>query len=346
MSRENSILFFIIFLASFSIFFKLTDFVLVGAQLENIRGTTANVTIKGVLDNIVVEEYPVNFSFLNGNAPGFGNYTKQNLPYLNISLGPLTNVRWNISINGTNMVNENGNIITVENIFFNTTNHPDALSLSNIHQELEYEIEPHDFRLIYFYLTIPVGAANGTYYGDIWVYVWSNEASEDSNNKTWSGLSNTTVTVKIAIGIDWSLKPIDFGILNPGVIGAKALDNYGWPTNITVDRNTNVPVDLYINGTDLVDESGVPSIGSKNITYYNYTHNQYDLIPLLSDSVTHTLNNTRPASSTHGDFENWGAIPNSTDVFSYWNISLAIPGLKGSYYGNVTARIFVAGEIE
>ncbi len=188
-------------------------------------------------------------------------------------------------------------------------------------------------------MTIPVGARPGTYNGTIWIYAWANGADESNNNRTWTGLDNTTVTVAVAYGIQWELKPIGFGVLNPGTVGAKAIDNAGWPTNITVERNTNIYVDLYVNGTDLHNISEMPVIGSDNITYYNYT-TQYDLPPDLSSSVTQTLENLRP---TVPDFDNWVAIGNSTDLFTYWNISIPnVPG--GEYYGNVTGRIFPTGE--
>jgi len=338
-------LFFLIVLSTVFTIFKFTNFESAKAQPLPISGTTANVTVKGYLDNLIVQYFPVNFTIgSNGNMPG-DTYPKANgQPFLEISTGPLTNVEWNISINGTYMVNELGNRIPVENISFNTTNWPTARPLSNQPQDVAYEIPAGGFEQIYFYLYIPVGAANGTYKGDIWIYAWSNKASEDSNNNTWTGLDNTTVTVAVTYGIEWSLKPIDFGVLNPGTVGAKAKDNFGWPTNITVVDNTNVPVDLYINGTDLVNVSEIPVIDSKNITYYNVSIPfVYTTDPVLTQSYAYTLNNTRPTSTTYGDFANWGAIGNNTDVYSYWNITIPnIPG--GIYYGNVTAKIVVNGE--
>jgi hypothetical protein len=345
LNRVNSISFFLIFLVSFFIILEFINIVQVKAQ-EPIKGTTANVTVKGYLDKLIVTYFPVNFTVGFGVQPG-SVYPKVNeQPFLEVTTGPSTNVEWNIAINGSDMVNELGNRIPVENITVNSTNRPVPFSLSNSLQDLEYLIGADESRQIYFYLYIPVGAANGTYKGNIWIYAWSNDASEDSNNNTWTGLDNTTVKVAVTYGVEWTLTPIDFGLLSPGVVGAKAKDNFGWPTNITVVDNTNVPVDLYINGTDLVNASEIPVIGSKNITYYNYTHNNYDLLPDLSSSAIHTLNKTRPISITYGDFANWRGIGNNTDVYSYWNISLAILGLKGAYYGNVTARIFVTGEFD
>jgi hypothetical protein len=345
LNRVNSILFFLIFLVSFFIILKFTNFISVKAQ-EPIQGTTANVTVKGYLDKLIVQYFPVNFTVGVGVQPG-STYSKVNeQPFLEVTTGPSTNVKWDIAINGSDMINELGNRIPVENISFNSTRWTSLRYLSNQLQDVGFDIPATGSEQIYFYLYIPVGAANGTYKGNIWIYAWSNDASDGDNNNTWTGLDNTTVKVAVTYGVEWTLKPIDFGLLSPGVVGAKAKDNFGWPTNITIVDNTNVPVDLYINGTDLVNASEIPVIGSKNITYYNYTNNNYDLPPDLSNSIIHTLNNTRPASVTYGDFANWGGIGNNTDVYSYWNISLAIPGLKGTYYGNVTARIFVTGEFD
>jgi hypothetical protein len=333
LDRINSVLFFFIVLLTGFMIFKSIDFGPVEAQDLSITATTANVSVKGYLDKLNITYFPVNFTIgVVGNQPG-DTYPKINQqPFLEVSTGILTNVEWNISINGTYLVNELGNRIPVENISFNSTGWSALRSLSNQLQDIAYDVPAQSYERIYFYLTIPVGSANGTYKGDIWIYAWSNKASEDYNNDTWTGLENTTVTVAVTYGVEWTLKPINFGMLNPGTVEAKALNDYGWPTNITIVDNTNVPVDMYINGTD-----------SKNITYSNYTLNQYTLTPDLSQSFAHTLNNNHPVSTTHGDFVNWGAIPNNTDVFSYWNISIPnIPG--GIYYGNVTAKVVVTGE--
>jgi len=324
---------------------KFTDFVLVKA--EEFQRTTANVSVKGYLDKLIVYNFPVNFTVGENGMPGdtYPHLSNQNTT-LYVTTGPSTNVYWNISVNGSDMVNELGNRIPVENISFNSTRWTgNPRPLSNQPQEVGLDIPATGSEQIYFYLYIPVGQANGTYKGNIWIYAWSYEAADGDNNNTWTGLDNTTVKVAVTYGLEWTLKPIDFGLLSPGVIGAKALDNFGWPTNITVVDNTNVPVDLYINGTDLVNTSEISVIGSKNITYYNVSIPfTYTTDPDLSQSYVHTLNNTR--EYTYGDFANWGRIPNNTDVYSYWNISLAIPGLKGAYYGNVTARIFVSGEFD
>jgi len=160
--------------------------------------------------------------------------------------------------------------------------------------------------------------------------------------------------VKKAISISWTLTPIDFATVSPGFM-ANARLNLGWPTNITVAALTNVYVDLYINGSDLQGLSGAAAgpppviIESGNITYANSTHNNYNSTgpqPPGSE-YWHTLNNQRPGSSTRGDFTNWGMVPNRTDVYGYWNITIPIllpggtPG--GQYGGDVVATAVDAG---
>jgi hypothetical protein len=96
-----------------------------------------------------------------------------------------------------------------------------------------------------------------------------------------------------------------------------------------------VPVDLYINGTDL---TGPEIINSHNITYSNATSE--DEWPF---SFEHLLNNSLPDDSTRGDFANWGNIPRGTDVFSYWN--MIVPNVAGGdYSGNVVAKAVDAGD--
>ena len=349
MSRSKSILFFLILLASFFMIFKVNDFVSVKAQ--EVQPTTVNVTVTGNLDKLIVDFFPVDFG---SGMPGNSNpYPKENppQPFLNVTTGPNNNVQWNISINGTDMVNELGNIIPVNNISFNFTRgepggvEADWDSFKNLSEStitFLKDLNPKDYVKIFFYLNIPVGSANGTYDGTIWIHASSNGATPGYNNNTWTGLDNTTVTVRVTFGIEWGLKPIRFGTLSPGMNEAPAIDDYGWPTNITVVDNTNILVDLYINGTDLV-QVGPGVIESKNLTYSNYT-NVYTTTPDLTDSVSHTLNETRETFVTYGDFENWGGVENRTDLFSFWNIT--IPTVPGGYYeGNVTARIFPTGRL-
>jgi len=346
MSRSKSILFFLILLASFFMIFKVNDFVSVKAQ--EVQPTTVNVTVTGNLDKLIVDFFPVDFG---SGMPGNSNpYPKENppQPFLNVTTGPNNNVQWNISINGTDMINELGNIIPVNNISFNftrgepggiETDWPSFKNLSESTITFLKDLNPRDYVKIFFYLNIPVGSANGTYNGTIWIHASSNQATPGYNNYTWTGFNNTTVTVLVTFGIEWGLKPIRFGTLSPGTNEARAIDDYGWPTNVTVVDNTNILVDLYVNGTDLV---GPGVIGSTNVIYSNYTNNNYTITPDLINSTSHTLNLDRPPNPVYGDFDNWGGVGNKTDVFSFWNITIpTVPG--GDYEGNVTARIFPTG---
>ena len=345
---------------SFSIlisFVLLYCFFSVKAQVPWISETLANVTVRGYLDRIVVDDVPINFTLGPGLAPATSNNPKQREPegiaFVNVSVedpetSEYTNVRWNISINATDLTDEENHSIPVFNVKINVSccdlgNCVNFSQLKNLSHQLQdlpcFNLSPEGNVLIYFYLDVPAGQPNATYFGDVWINAYSSEAFEGSNRRTWFGPNNLTVTVKKSMGIEWTLTPIEFGVLNPGTKGNATKDK-GWPTNITITADTNVFVDLYINGTDLVGEKDRILVG--NITYANTTLNDYEEKPGTS-SYWHSLNHSRPSTSTHGDFANWGMIPNDTDVYSWWNIS--IPNvLGGEYYGNLTAKIVEAGK--
>jgi hypothetical protein len=194
------------------------------------------------------------------------------------------------------------------------------------------DLAHNGYAWVYFFLDVPAGQYNNTYYGDVWIHSNSSKAMESANNNTWYGPNNTTATVKKLIEIKWTLTPINFGIVNPKS-QVNATLNQGWPTNITIGSKTNVPVDLYINGTDLM---GPEIIDSHNISYSNTTNeNEWP-------SSIHLLEKTLPDDSTGGDFANWGNIPNNTDVFSYWNMT--VPDvLGGDYSGSVVSKAVDAG---
>ncbi|MDI6826296.1 MAG: hypothetical protein QMD36_03860 [Candidatus Aenigmarchaeota archaeon] len=347
---------FVLFLLIISIIiFLLYHSITTTAQVPGAAQTTANVTVLGNLDNLIVTYFPVNFTVGDGVAPGTDNNPKQNNPFLNVTTGVNTNVNYNISINAT-IMSDGIHSIPVNEIKVNytccdggCTDYPTLIELSNSLQSLCQNLQPRGYARIYFYLDVPAGQYNNTYNGDIWIYAYSALAASGLNNQTWYGPNNTTATVKKRIGIVWTLSPIDFAAVSPGS-PANATLNTGWPTNITVAAATNVYVDMYINGTDLSCLSGaclgppLTIIESWNITYANSTHNNYNSTgpqPPGSE-YWHVLNNTRPATSTRGDFANWGMIPNRTDVYSYWNISVpVVPG--GRYGGDVVATAVDAG---
>jgi hypothetical protein len=357
----NKRIFILILLFISFVFFSSHRSKLTLAQLAGTAQTTANVTVQGYLDDIIVTYFPVNFTVGSGLSPGTDNNPKQNVyPFINVTTGASTNVNYNISINATAMSDGMGHSIPVNEIKVNytccnggCTDNPALIELSNSLQPLCQNLQSKGYARIYFYLDVPAGQYNNTYYGHIWIYAYSAAAAPGMNNRTWYGPNNTTATIKKAIAISWTLTPIDFAAIIPGETKNATL-NTGWPTNITIGAITNVYVDLYINGSDLRGLSGAAAgpppviIESGNITYANSTHNSYNPTgpqPPGSE-YWHTLNNERPIVSTRGDFANWGMIPNRTDVYSYWNITMPIlpggtPG--GQYGGEVVATAVDAG---
>ncbi len=347
--KERVILFQLVFIFAiictiFVLFHSMTN--VTGQEEQN---TTVNITIRGNFDKLIVDYFPVNFTIDPGLAPGIDNYPKQGTPYLKVSAGPTTNVRWNVSINASDMTDGLGHFIPVEEINVNyscntddsTFDFPDLSKLSSSLYNFCMDtvlgktgLAYDGYALIYFFLDVPKGQYNSTYYGDIWIDAISLEAQIGYNNNTWYGPGNTTATIKKLIEIKWTLTPISFGTVNPGY-KVNATKNQGWPTNITIGSATNVPVDLYVNGTDLIGSS--MNIDSHNITYSNATSETDWPFPHV-----HLLNNTLPDDSTGGDFSNWGSIQNNTDVFSFWEMDVPnVPG--GDYLGSLIAKAVDAG---
>ncbi|MCX6821272.1 MAG: hypothetical protein NTW30_00690 [Candidatus Aenigmarchaeota archaeon] len=325
----------------------------VTGQSGGSQNTTVNITVGGNLDKIIVDYFPVNFTLEDsGIAPGTDDNKKQNnQTYLNVSIGGSTNVRWNVSINATNMTDGMENSIPVNEIKVSYSCHTDGVTIDYIDKTgLAYTplylscenggktgLASNGYIYVNFFLDVPGGQYNSTYNGDIWLHATSSEAMGGYNESTWYGPNNTTAKIKTRIDIKWTLTPINFGFVVPGY-HANATNNQGWPTNITIGKATNVPVDLYINGSDLTS-SGIPdTIDSHNITYSNAANETEWPFPYV-----HTLNNTLPDDSTNGDFANWGNISRDTNVYSYWEITQVpnVPG--GDYSGNVVAKAVEAG---
>jgi len=350
----------LIFIIIFTIFMSFYSMKSVTGQIGSSENTTVNITIRGYLDNLTVDYFPVNFTVDSGFgpggiAPGTDDNPKQNQPFLNVSTGGNTNVRWNVSINATNMTDGLGHSIPVNEIKVNYACYTDGSQIENLGLiELSHDpqylfcdnpgtgnkdLAHNGYILVNFFLDVPAGQYNSTYSGDIWFHAISLEAMNDYNKSTWYGPGNTTATIKTRIDIKWYLTPIYFGIVNPGdQVNAtcKPLSlnpGCGWPTNITIGSANNVPVDLYINGTDL---RGPETIDSNNITYSNATsESQWP-------ASVHPLNNELPLSSTRGDFADWGNISRGTDVLSYWNMS--VPRVfGGDYSGDVVAKAVEVG---
>jgi len=335
----------------------------VKAQVE--QPATANVTILGVIGDINISHYPVNFTLEGvggGLAPATDDNPKANGPapyiyppdhgFITISANTSTNVPYNISINATNMTDDLGNIIPVYEIKFNSTCND---TLTELIGDLQFvcqtdgipiEVPADENVNISFYLDVPAGQYNNTYDGEFWIYAHSYKADPNNNNRTWHGINlgpgegNTTAAIKTIIDITWKLKPISFGTLIPGA-ESNATGNAGFPTNISSTPVTNVYIDLYLNGTDLFKQ-GDPThfIGPGNITYSNATDADADaepetwpdgIKPLPRSFVSETWRGTRYGQNYvwGGDFPNFGLIPNNSFILSWWNIIIPLELIVG-----------------
>jgi hypothetical protein len=323
--------------------------------------STANVTILGFLGDIIVQNIlPVNFTFVDGLSPGTDDNPKANGPlpyppnhgYIEISANSSTNVVYNISINASDMVDSFGNKINVNEIKVNSSDCgiSTPIELSSTLQPLCNGILPTQTIKIYFYLDVPVGQYNSTYDGEFWIYAHSNRADPNNNNRTWYGtIGNTTAKIKTVIDIVWELKPIDFGTLIPGATDNATKDK-GFPTNISSTPVTNVYVDLYLQGTDLLNLADSNFfIGSDNVTYSNATDANGDgdpenwpdgINPLSHSFIKRTWTDTRYGKYYEfgGDFPNFGLIPNNTHRLSWWNITIPIGMIGGDYGGDLRAK--------
>jgi len=352
--EDKSILFYLmfIFIIIFIGFMSFYSIKSVTGQSGGSQNTTVNITVGGNLDKLIVDYFPVNFTLGDsGLAPGVDDYPQRNNEYLSVSTGMNTNVRWNVSINATNMTDGMGNYIPVNEIKVSYTCYTDGfkidytykIDLAHTPRYLSCEnggktgLAPDGYVWVYFFLDVPTGQYNSTYNGDIWFDAVSLEAREGYNESIWYGPNNTTAKIKTRIDIKWTLTPINFGFVVPGH-HANATNNQGWPTNITIGAATNVPVDLYIKGSDLTSSNTPDIIYSHNITYSNAINETEWPFPYV-----HTLNNTLPDDSTNGDFANWGNISRDTNVYSYWEITQVPNVLSGDYSGNVVAKAVEAG---
>jgi len=316
--------------------------------------TTANVTVGGLLGNIEVYNIPINFTVDVGLQPLTNYNPKQREPegigFITVKLNSSNNANYNVYMNATALqLLGDGISIPVTNLYVNSTcngtqSSPSLVQLSNSLQAIcegSYEIYRYNSTNIYFYLNIPAGQNNGTYFGDVWIYINSSQAP--GQNHTWYGYNNTTTTVKVYIEFSWNSTntPINFGTLSPGSRSnaTKTPSPKGFPASVISGTGTNVYIDVYVNGTDLTT-SGTPTytLGCGNITYSNATSE------LQWPSNLKTFNKTFPASSTGGDFTNWGHVGNASNVYSFWNIT--IPGIQppGDYGGIVNAKATEEGE--
>ena len=327
----------------------------VGAQYvpEAARQAPINVSIQGWIGDIIVSYVPVNFTdplSTEGVDPGveYPKFNADGVGYIKVETNG-SNVAWEIWMNASNLVGiKEGRVIAPGNISVwsdcNGTNPaPANISLSEDLQAIcdsNYPIPRNGSALIYFYLFVPVGMRNDTYFGNFTIYLNSTEAA---NNVSWDGVDQTTVIVRRHIEISWNipLGYITFGPtpgapLSPGTYNATP--GAGWPANLSSNANTNIDIDFYVNGTHLTcadpGSCGSEQVLSHNITYSNATSEQ-----TWPDSVK-TLEIYLPANPTSwgGDFPNWGLVPPATEIPTWWNITI-VPGITpGPYSGYVNAK--------
>ena len=146
------------------------------------------------------------------------------------------NVVWHLYMNATDMTDGLGHFIPVNNIIVNSTcgggtGFSDLRSLSSNLQIICQDTPYNDNANVSFFLDVPPGQYNNTYFGDIWFYVNGTSVQVDPKNRTWVGPNNTTVLIERFIDIAWGGVPIDFATVAAGR-SANATDNeHGWPSN-------------------------------------------------------------------------------------------------------------------
>jgi hypothetical protein len=348
-------------------FFILSNFTKVNSLSSGDVPTTANVSVRGCLGIINLTYYPVNFTTGGGFSPGGFPVAKNNTKtYIIINMSINNNIAWDVFMNASNLIPLSGvgAPISPQNIMVSSPCNGTvdaALNPAMQNTTLDYtlkrlcsETQYNKNISVYFYLTIPVGQSNDTYFGNLTVYVNSTHSSTpECNNRTWDAPNNTTVLVHTNIDFLWdtSTTNIDFLTLSPGTgfgtPSANATFNKGFPANMTIGKNTNIRTDLYIKGTDLIGLTGQAlaelyniSIGpTGNLTYSNATSNSTwpDRIKFINYSYQ------TPGPIYQGDFWNWGNVRNSTNTTSFWNISIPNDARQGNYGGGITATAIEKG---
>jgi hypothetical protein len=290
-----------------------------------------------------------------------------------IDLSDENNVVWDILMNASDMVDVDGlgYSIPADKIYVNSScgDGTGLTVLTPLSHDLQYictDIPYNQWANVSFWLEVPPGQYNSTYYGNITIFVNSTEAQIEPFNKTWFGPDNTTVMIERFIEISWSGTPIDFETVGPGMT-SNATNNHGWPSNITSSTVTNIFIELYLNGTDFMNVSSVApwnpdfcsdstcKFESQNTTYSNATVEVEwpDSLLGLSESFYW------PPVGYRGDFPNWGCnstlcaganltFPNATSPDGikniWWNVSIP-PGMPaGNYSATVWAKAVDIGE--
>ncbi len=353
----------IILIIVISAFFNFI-FLVGGQQEREYPSAYANVSVLGgIAGPIQVYHNPVNFA-------GVMSGTNLNLKVQNDSVGYIsvnvtTNVNWNLWMNMSNLVaivGPNTYLISPGNVSVNSTCTqalPGAQPLKPLSFNPQKICGQADLNYnalvdVYFWLNVPSGQYNATYFADLTIFVNSSLAD---NNVTWNGPNNVTNEVLKTIEIRWNQNttPINFQARPGETVNATniTVDNTnGWPTNITNGRKTNIPLDFYINGTDFVNVTNniVPSdcpnylVGSQckfesqNATYSNASAIFVGgkLQPLNWPDDSKALTESFYATT----FENWYKVKNDTETPVWWSIHIpgkspepALPG--GSYRSDI-----------
>jgi len=322
---------------------------MITGKLTGSAETAANVTITGFIGDIIVTPpLLVNFTVAgsSGLQPGNSYNAKQNVfAYFTVNLNTTSNSPYDLYINASAMTGAvSGYTIPVANISVNTSCNDTGGEPYTMHRlstsmiaictgTVGQSVPIYSSANVYFYLDIPAGQYNDTYTGNIWLL--ANYSGVDSNS-TWSGPNNSTGKVRTYIEASWNStsSPISFGSLSPGS-SSNATDET-FPASLQSGAATNVFIDWYINGSNLI--SGSDSIGVGNLTYANATSNEY------WPNGTLPLSLTLPDATTNGDFSNWGDVGNGSDTWVWFNISIPAGQQAGIYNGTLIGKAVEEGE--
>lgn len=340
------------------------DFGLVFAQYApDIQNVQAGVTVGGSLGAINVSCSPINFTQGSwGITPGTGGEANPkrngcNNDNIRVNLNPAgNNVVWNLSINATDMVDGLGHFIPVDEITFNSTCMSGAgiSALTSLSNGLQYactDVPYNEWGNISFFLNVPPGQYNNTYYGNVTLYANSTFAETEPRNRSLALVDDTTVLIERTIEIVWGGTPISFATVAAGDPANATDAESGWPSNITSTSVTNIFVELYLNGTDFQNTTqaipwnlgfclnGNCSFESENVSYSNAV--------TLDDWPSSILDLSNVfGSSPGGDFPNWGGLNfgNSTTKNVSWNISVPGGMPAADYYAIIWAKAVDVGE--
>ena len=323
--------------------------------------TTANVTVLGGLGTLYTSCNPVNFTddATYCLAPGTANRSKLspsggdcgNGRYVRIWMEG-TNIPWDLFVNASDIVSDTGKFsITPDNIHVNTTcggGTPTSnwITLSYGLQKICSDVPYNGVVDLEFYLDVPAGYENTTYFGDLFIWVNSTLTGIPHDNRSLSLPNNITLTICKFIEITWNpeTKPIIFPATAAGSSN-KATTNKGWPANISNGAKTNIFIDYYINGTDFVNTTvpvpvecpgflvgSVCKFESGNVTYSNATSNS-----TWPDGIK-PLSNSFATPPPYGDFPNWSMVRNNTETPTWWNISIPSGMPRASYEASIYVK--------